>query len=479
MFISNHAWLALAFVCVAASTATAQEPWKDRYGDLLPPDATARIGTVRLRSADDIDRVCLSPDGKLLITTRDYCPLQVWDAVTGSPIRTIAMVQYPYRRFRDDEDRLVSEEVATMAFTSDSRRLHVLTRNGLLRMCDLASRKWSEPLARVAGPLPDDTSYCFGSASPDGTHFAFTPKSKPYRIEIFAVGKDKPILVLKHEKFSEWGRGCAFSADNKVIAFGLKDHSIEVRELATNRFIATCKEPDLELHHYALSPDGSAVTALYYSKGDDRKLGNPFTLVTWDATTGKERFRDVGWKGYLVGHTPDGTKLLARHAHEIVVADAATGKVTNRWKAHGLAGPWGFHLSQDGMRLVTSGGRDRSAIIWELATGKPVLDLDAPRGPVCVIAFSPDGKTLFTGSTQEHPGWVWDVETGKRKQLLVADGKGHPTSAAFTADGLHVIVGYGWGGDGVSTATKLGRRGSGMLRRARSFASFPATRAGS
>jgi WD40 repeat protein len=223
--------------------------------------------------------------------------------------------------------------------------------------------------------------------------------------------------------------------------------AVEVRELATNQVLATCTEPNLEFRGFSLRPDGKAVTAVCFPKGKPIKLGDTFTLVTWDATTGKELHRVEGWKGYGARYTPDGTKLvnLNHYENEITFADADTAKVSSRLKVHGLSGFSGIDLSKDGKRLVTCGGRDRSAIIWDLTTGKPALDFDAPRGPVCVIAFSPDGKTLFTGSTQEHAGWVWEAETGKRKQLLVADGKGNPTSAAFTSDGKSVVVGYGLG----------------------------------
>jgi len=454
MFTSKRGLAALTFVVVAASTTTAQPVRKDQYGDLLPPDATARIGTVRLRSGDDIDRVLLSPDGKLLITTRDHYPLQVWDAATGAPIREIRMAQHPHPLSRG-EDWLIPEEIGAWAFSPDSRRLHVLTQNGILRACDVASGKWSDPLARTAGPLREDTSFCYGSASLDGTHFAYVPQIKPDRIEIFAIGKEKPILELKQR------RGCQFSADNKIIALGLENGAVEVRELATNRVIATCAEPALGPYGFSLRPDGKAVTAVCFPKGKRLERDNTFTLITWDATTGKELLRVEGWKGYRVEYTPDGTKLFSanRYEREIAFADATTGKVTTRLKVHGLAGFRGIDFSKDGKRLVTSGGRDRSTVIWDLTTGKPALDFDAPRGPVCVIAFSPDGKTLFTGSTQEHPGWVWETETGKRKQLLVADGKGHPTSAAFTSDGQHVIVGSGLGeGWGLDKTSKWDAR---------------------
>jgi WD40 repeat protein len=131
----------------------------------------------------------------------------------------------------------------------------------------------------------------------------------------------------------------------------------------------------------------------------------------------------------------------------VLVADPATGKLIHRLQSHGAWMIFGHAFSADGKRLVT-GGRDHSAIIWDLAAGKPALDFDSPRGPVNILAFSPDGKTLFTGCSDDLTGGLWDAETGKRKHRLVADKKGRPNCATFTPDGRHVLVGYWGGGSG-------------------------------
>ena len=87
MFTSSSQFVALVLVLTSPIPTTAQEPRKDQYGDPLPPGAIARIGTVRLRSGSDIDRVALSPDAKLLVTTTEYRPLEVWDGRTGQLLR--------------------------------------------------------------------------------------------------------------------------------------------------------------------------------------------------------------------------------------------------------------------------------------------------------------------------------------------------------------------------------------------------------
>src|SRR4051794_2897287 len=58
----------------------------DRYGDLLPEGAVARLGTVRMRhfiySGSGVGSVAFSADGTMLFSAADE-GLRVWDVATG------------------------------------------------------------------------------------------------------------------------------------------------------------------------------------------------------------------------------------------------------------------------------------------------------------------------------------------------------------------------------------------------------------
>jgi hypothetical protein len=94
-------------------------------------------------------------------------------------------------------------------------------------------------------------------------------------------------------------------------------------------------------------------------------------------------------------------------------------------------------FSPDG-RLVATGGWDRTACLWDAATGQRRGQPLAHDHPVKAVAFSPDGKTLLTASGPEEglgsKAWLWDVATGRPlgpplPRLSV------PIAVAFSPDG--------------------------------------------
>lgn len=63
---AHHLILLAALAAGCVSFGAAQEPRTDRHGDPLPEGAVARLGTVRLRGAGEVQCVDISPDGKLV-----------------------------------------------------------------------------------------------------------------------------------------------------------------------------------------------------------------------------------------------------------------------------------------------------------------------------------------------------------------------------------------------------------------------------
>jgi len=62
--------ISVILLAICRPTTAGEEPSlpakTDVYGDPLPPNAVARIGSQRLRVGSSIDNMALSPDGRVL-----------------------------------------------------------------------------------------------------------------------------------------------------------------------------------------------------------------------------------------------------------------------------------------------------------------------------------------------------------------------------------------------------------------------------
>jgi WD40 repeat protein len=64
-------------------------------------------------------------------------------------------------------------------------------------------------------------------------------------------------------------------------------------------------------------------------------------------------------------------------------------------------------FSPDGTRVVTASS-DKTARVWDAATGKPVTSPFQHPAAVVSAAFSPDGTRVVTAG-RDHTARIWDV----------------------------------------------------------------------
>ena len=145
--------------------------------------------------------------------------------------------------------------------------------------------------------------------SPDRTHFLYTPFDDKFKgIEVFAVGKGKPVRRIEDPGFGRYGRAASVSADNGRLAAVLEDGTAKVWNLKTGKAVATHTAPDGVFYSVAISPDGKSLAAVCGPKGRRSIPPRAGTfLYGWDPATGKERFRTPNWEGLFVTYTPDGS----------------------------------------------------------------------------------------------------------------------------------------------------------------------------
>ncbi len=95
-------------------------------------------------------------------------------------------------------------------------------------------------------------------------------------------------------------------------------------------------------------------------------------------------------------------------------------------------------FSPDG-KLILTGGRDKTARLWDAATSRPLGQPMEHSEEVKSVAFSPDGKTILTGSL-DKTARLWDAASG-RPLGQPLEHSAAVSSAAFSPDGKTIVTG--------------------------------------
>ena len=94
-------------------------------------------------------------------------------------------------------------------------------------------------------------------------------------------------------------------------------------------------------------------------------------------------------------------------------------------------------LSADGSRLLVSSW-DSRATIWNVATGKAVVNLVGHTRGIVPAILSPDGSRVATASL-DHTVRVWDARTGQVLRVLTFTDQQAPLE--FSTDGSELVIG--------------------------------------
>jgi WD40 repeat protein len=182
----------------------------------------------------------------------------------------------------------------------------------------------------------------------------------------------------------------------------------------------------------ALSPDGKRLATMGELDG---------SLRIWDVARGTVRKAlKLGEHGEGVEWTRDG-RIVALVDNGIQVVDASTLRTIRKFgpeQEHASVTLVGAspRVSADGS-LVAVGYDDRTARVWEIATGRLVAELSHV-GPVGGVAFSPNGRFLVAASGSAPT--IWDLES-QRPLVQLFGHQGRVDSVDFSPDGSSITSG--------------------------------------
>ena len=453
-----------------AAPPSAQQPRAprtDRYGDPLPPGAAMRLGTVRYRQDERIERIAYSPDGRFVVTDNGKLGLQVWDARDGRKVRQLGFGWDVLHDFAfapdgkllatagfvfDREQRLVIQgliftdfatgrqltkseggrenTVMSLAFAPDGKTLATIS-DDQLRLWDVASGKSSFTTRFERERL---------------TSIAFSPEAASH---VLAVSGRTVHLwnVADHCEERRIGDSqgsrvscLTFSPDGKTLAMvDGNDATVQLWSVADGRLLRRLTGKNESVGRLCFSPDGKVLAA----------TGQQGHLSLWDLETGKEGepFPTEGLADGPLAFSPDGRTIATRGGDSALhFWDRTTG--TDR-----LATPEA-HLGAvqalrflDGGQTLISGSDDKTVRIWDLSAdaarvGRPRAVLKHG-GWVRTLAVSPNQRWLATGTS--YPGedqiFIWHLPTGKLRRTFSAAGQGiHPVGARFADEGDAILV---------------------------------------
>ncbi len=362
--------------------------------------------------------------------------VRLWDATTYKEERQIAVqVQGVEGVAFSHDGKLLA--VASREYTGSSEK-----HRGGIEIFDFST---GTLVRRIAGPRRPFGQVAF---SPDGKTLAASGRNDS-TLHTWEVATGRELGPSNAHRGSVVQ--VVVAPDNRTVATAASDNTVRIWDAHSGKHLQQV--------------DGSKVwfcdngqTLVTIVDGEDR------ALASWDAATGRQRFRHALPPCLLYANalSADGRTLaFARADYSIGLWDITSGKELGRLPGHkGLVGPVVF--SADGKRLASASAQEKLVFVWDLDTRKEVRRFKA--APLS-LAFSPDGRLLAAASSIDGIP-VWDIATGAEFHWIRDQKTPLPRAwrVGFSPDGRMLVLGT------IRGQVSLWEMASGRLRR--SFDAF-------
>ncbi|MEX2138313.1 MAG: WD40 repeat domain-containing protein [Pirellulales bacterium] len=390
--------------------------------------------------ATSVDSVAVSPDGSLVATAAGEGGVRLYDAKTGTLVRTIGDI--------GDRDVVFSPDGRTLTAAG----FHM---DKLVKVVDVHTGKRMPALAGQTEWEADATAF-----SPDGKLLASTGTDKQILVWDLATG------TLRHQIKDQPFRAAAiaFSPDSATLASGGSDKQIHLWDMATGQLRGSLAGHRDWIATLAFAPNGKTIASgscnwgFHRGHGWELPAGSPPEQCEWrlwDVGSGK-LLRTVADTGRMLAlaFAPDSMSLACGIDQEVRLYDlsaATAGRVVTRHDATVTS----VAFTPNGDAII-SGSHDQTVRRTTVATGE--LEWHAPGyfEHVNSVSLSDDATLLVTGSSDQRfaraklhagaqhigPGAVrlWDAKTGRMLRRLGASTV-QVMAVAISSDGRRVAGG--------------------------------------
>ena len=402
---------------LAASTAFSDSDitlW-DRVAKAKLPNLTGHRGFVT--------SLAFSPDGKTLASASADQTIKLWNTATWK-----------------EETTLLGhgDEVWSVGFSSDGVTLVSSGKDGSVYL-------WPAEIGRLKrGPRSLQTGakyFLSGDAqnvSPDGKSVAVINGDGTATLWDVATARQQsaPAKLGTNNAAIFW-----VSAD-EILVGARRPAAIKAWNPANgtvNEFPLNSNPPE---PMFWFSPKTRTLLMAHTNSGSDR-----LTIRRWDALSRRE----VG--SYTIAgdsedpqFTSDGRLMALRHSGGgVSVQNVATGEVVNSLQTDTPNTEFlqGMAIFPDGKRLATASTAAPVVKVWDLATGRKLVELRGHNLVLLRIVVSPDGQRLATSTIGQEPIKIWDSASWEETASLEVPGA-FVVAAAFLPDG-NTLVGGEWG----------------------------------
>jgi WD40 repeat protein len=387
-------------------------------------------------SAYSTTSVAWSTDGKYLVTGSDVS-VRTWNAATGARVSTT----------------VTDSSFTSLALAPKSNLVVVATQDGGAYICRAGDSSKARLLKYVSDSV---TGLVF---SPDGKQLAVITGWQGAPLTILRVPDGKTLVTSTDS--TAMACAVAYAPDGKTLVVG--GESLDFFNATTGKRESSLPFESISATDLAVSPDGSTLLlalsdAIELRKSEDGSLvrrtefgqtsrnhynypmGMPMPMPMRRMAMNRWGDEYPPYGGYInntplcVAFAPDG-KSYACGCQDGTVTQygMADGAVLQTWSAHKDTVVHRLCFSHDGALLATA-GVDGEARIWRVEGHTKLLSIEAHKGGVAAVAFSPDYTLLATAGWNDGSIKLYTVADGTLVRTINT-GDAHVQALAFSPDG--------------------------------------------